>query len=416
MSANAHRALYSASNGSNYHGALKVTKGDEDLLRAARDEIRATLKQGFGEWQAVIEKKKLFEDSALAHFQFEQLQALRPKFRMQGSWSYHTLNRTTIEPPQEIDLDDGVFLPTSFLTANGANHPAIVSDSYFEAVEAILKPLCNNRGWHLGEPKPSCVRVCIRDGAHIDLALYAIPDQEYHELLEKAELRARAMFVDQAVDEQERFIEDVYPSLPADHIMLAHRDEGWKPSDPRKLEDWFDAAVDRHGPQLRRVCRYLKGWRDNRWEGCRLSSIALMACVVAAYDQAEAAPPESRDDLALLMVARAMPWLVSNPIANPVVAGQRLDENWTPECRADFVSAAEDLRNILERTLNQTTATKAIDVLRDGLGPHLPNDPGLIDVAITEGPAILTSGLLGSVSDEPEPRKAVKIGGDGRYG
>jgi hypothetical protein len=62
--------------------------------------------------------------------------------------------------------------------------------------------------------------------------------------------------------------------------MLAHRDEGWKPSDPRKLEEWFRAAVRQHGEQLRRVCRYLKNWRDNRWEGCRLSSIALMACTV----------------------------------------------------------------------------------------------------------------------------------------
>jgi len=416
MAVNAHRALYSASSQSNYLAALNVDDDDEDELRKARDDIRDALKQGFQDWQTVIEKRQLFEDSALASVEFERLQALRPKFRMQGSWSYHTLNRTTIEPPQEIDLDDGVFLPTSFLTGNGTTHPAIVSDSYFSAVEAILKPLCDKRGWKLGEPKPSCVRVIISDGAHVDLALYAIPDDEYHGLLEKALRRATASFGAQILDEAEQFNRDIYPSLPADHIMLAHRNEGWKPSDPRKLEDWFNAAIAIHGPQLRRVCRYFKGWRDNRWEGCRLSSIALMACAVTAYEQALAKPPENRDDLALLMVAKAMPTLLADAIANPVVDGQLLDEGWTNECRADFIAAAGSLRDTLADALAKGTAAQVIATLRDGLGHYVPNDAGLIDMTMTDGPAILTSGLLGQLADEPDARQAVKLGGDGRYG
>lgn len=416
MAVNAHRVFYSPNGQSNYLAGLKVDDGDENELREARDDIRETLKQGFHDWEDVIEKRQLFEDTALASLEFARLQALRPKFRMQGSWSYHTLNRTTIEPPQEIDLDDGIFLPTSFLTAGGATHPAIVSDSYFSAVEAILKPLCDTRGWKLDDPKPSCVRVSISDGAHVDLALYAIPDDEYHVLLEKAERRTTASFGVQILDEAEQFNRDVYPALPTDHIMLAHRAEGWKPSDPRKLEDWFNAAVVKHGPQLRRVCRYLKGWRDNQWEGCSLSSIALMACVVSAYDQAVPRPADNRDDLALLMVASAMPTLLANTIGNPVVDGQRLDEGWTDECRAEFVDAARSLRAILVDALAQTTAANAISKLRDGFGHYVPNDPGLIEISITEGPAILTSGMLGELGDEPDARQAVKLGGDGRYG
>jgi hypothetical protein len=171
MAVNAHRALYSASGNASYLAELTVEEEERELLRAARDEIRDTLRSGFSDWQDVIEKRRLFEDAALSNFEFASLKALRPKFRMQGSWSYATLNRATQQPPQEIDLDDGVFLPTSFLTDQGSVHPAIVSDAYFEAVASILEPLCKKNRWTLGEPKPSCVRVIVTSDAHIDLAL-----------------------------------------------------------------------------------------------------------------------------------------------------------------------------------------------------------------------------------------------------
>lgn len=419
MAANAHRALYSANGNASYLDELTVENEERELLRAARDDIRDTLKSGFADWPDIIEKQQLFEDSALSSIEFASLRALRPKFRMQGSWSYATLNRAIHQPPQEIDLDDGVFLPTSFLTDQGQVHPAIVSDAYFTAVESILEPLCKEKGWTLGQPKPSCVRVIVSKHAHVDLALYAIPDGEYQTLLEKAERSATASFSGladaefAALDESARFERYVYPVLPKDHIMLAHRDEGWKPSDPRKLEDWFMAAVRQHGEQLRRVSRYLKGWRDNQWEACRLSSIALMACAVSAYEANAMAPNAKRDDLALLMVAEALPGLLRSEIANPVVDGQRLDENWT-ECREEFVASAEALRDGLRAALNNSTAEGVVSALRAILGDFVPADADMIDMTQPGSANILSAGMLGDFGNEADAREAVKIGGDNR--
>jgi len=411
---NAHRALHGASGAENYLGNLTVADAEKEELRQVRDEIRAALKEGFANWPSFIGKQRLFESAALRLYDAAD-PVLRPKFRMQGSWSYDTLNQVTYDPPQEIDLDDGLFLPTSFLTQEGQAHPAIVSDAYFAAVEAILSPVCDENGWTLNTEKTSCVRVQVRQGAHVDLALYAIPDEDFRQLVEKAAVRANAGFNRLLLDEALAF-DEVYPTLPEDHIMLAHRTEGWKPSDPRKLETWFRQAIDRHGYQLRRVCRYLKGWRDYTWQGCRLSSIALMAAVVAAFDSAANAPAENRDDLALQMVADGLGDTLSATINNPVVDGQILDEGWDGECRNDFVARARELATSLKLALTADTRASALTVLRRALGENVPNDINLLDVVMVATPAILNKGLLGEAGARQERREPVKIGGEPRYG
>ena len=416
MGANAHRTLFSSGDNDTYLRGLKVDTKEKESLQAARDEIRDEIRAGLREWSNHVDRTQLFEARAIGSvFLTDSDLSLRPKFRMQGSWSYHTLNRTTHNPPQEIDLDDGVFLPVSFLSQNGGAHPIVASAGYFTAVERILAPLCDRNGWTLITDKPSCVRVEVNDDAHVDLALYAIPDDEFEELLEKAEVAMQ--FDTRMLDENISFAEQIYPRLPTDQIMLAHRREGWKPSDPRKLEDWFQEAINVHGQQLRRVCRYLKGWRDHNWTACRLSSIALMACVVAAYDEAAAVIAENRDDLALQMVAKRLPQLLERRIPNPVVDGQYLDEGWTGECRADFIAKARAFVTRIDAALTANHSGTVIEHLRVALGAYLPDDE---DLVVIEGPigapAILKSGILKDFADEPDAREAVKKGGDGRYG
>lgn len=410
MSINAHRALYSANSGDNYLGNLTVAESERVELRGVRDTIREALRGGFAHWGSYVGKQRLFDSVALEAYSDED-PVLRPKFRMQGSWSYHTLNQVTYDPPQEIDLDDGVFLPVSFLSQNGETHPSLVAIAYFEAVESILQPICDENEWTL-EGKPSCVRVSVREGAHVDLALYAIPDEDFRVLVEKVDARALESFV---VCDAEMTFEQVYQTLPEDHIVLAHRIEGWKPSDPRKLEDWFQQAVKDHGEQIRRICRYLKGWRDFHWEESRLSSIALMAVVVAAFNEAATAPPQNRDDLALEMVAEGLAARLSSAIANPVVDGQFLDEGWDKAgCRSDFVAKARLLARDIKAALNADTCAASLRLLRTALGDNIPDDAGLLNIMVDQSPTILTQGMLGET--RPESRSAVKIGGEPRYG
>ena len=341
---------------------------------------------------------------------------------MQGSFAYRTLNDPATSPPQQIDLDDGVFLPVSFLSQNGDAHPIIASMGYFAAVESVLKPLCEKRGWDLKDDKPSCVRVVIGDDAHLDFALYAIPDEDFEQLVE-AEL-AKAIFAQdrQFIVDGFDFSEPVYQQIPEDHIMLAHRDEGWKPSDPRKLEDWFRDALKRHGEQVRRVSRYLKGWRDYHWPECRLSSIALMSCVITSYDQISPKISESRDDLALLAVAERLPGQLEGRIANPVVEEQFLDEFWTDAERTDFVDRARGLLGRLQDALSGTDSkAEAVVYMRRAFGERVPNDSSLIhsdeQADDTRTAAnILTTGLLRDIANRPEPKAAVKREGERRYG
>ncbi len=417
MAVDASRAFFKTGYQDTFLASLGVADADKETLRATRDEVRSAIRSGFQEWDVHLERQHLFEAAALAStFAYDAKPTLSPKFRMQGSWSYHTLNCTTTEPPQEIDLDDGVFLPVSFLTQNGSTHPAIVSAAYFDVIEKILAPLCEKNGWTLVTDKSSCVRVEVSRGAHVDLALYAIPDRDYAVLVEKA-ATASMTFDAQLEKAALSFSEQFYQDLPSDHIMLAHRTEGWKPSDPRKLEDWFQDALGRHGEQLRRVCRYLKGWRDHNWDGCRLSSIALMACAVTAFDEAVAKPENGRDDSALHFVAGRLPELLSSRIPNPVVAGQFLDEGWSPECRSAFIVKAEKLASDVANALNAANTHQAASILGGLLGRHMSTD--LAHYSIEGGvgsPAILSEGILRDVGDEPDARAAVKVGGDSRYG
>jgi (2Fe-2S) ferredoxin len=87
----------------------------------------------------------------------------QPKFRLQGSFAYHTVNDCQGSPPKHIDQDDGLFLPIGFLSANGNARPGIASKAYFKLVEDALRPLCARNGWILnpGRAKDTCVRIQI---------------------------------------------------------------------------------------------------------------------------------------------------------------------------------------------------------------------------------------------------------------
>lgn len=413
MAFNAHRVFAGPANDRHFLAALTLDDDHRRKLSDARDACREAIRMGLQNWSAIVEENLLFD-----HILRDAMpRSLRPKFRMQGSYAYHTLNDPAHKPPQEIDLDDGVFVPVSFLRDHGRNEPALISAGYFQAVEIALLPLCERRGWTLVTNKSSCVRVEIDAGAHVDFALYAIPDQEFSELVE-ARMSASSLHDRMTALDAADFAEPIYRALSEDEIMLAHREEGWKPSDPRKLEAWFQDAVNAHDHQLRRICRYLKGWRDFHWEACRLSSIALMACVVTVYQQAATRPQASRDDLALLMVAERLPTLLSARIENPVVPGQYLDESWQTSMRQDFVEKANSLLQQLREAIHGTDSpTRALASLIFAFGDRLPNDESLIQPEeAPAAPSVLTAGLVRQMAGESAPQQAVKREGDRRYG
>lgn len=378
MALNLHRLLHGMSALPGFLGNIRVPDADEAIMLEARDAIRAELKAKFRAISDAEPLAKAFivESSvrySLADSDLRQLR-LTPKFRSQGSCVYATLNDPVPDhvPPQQVDLDDGVFLPTSFVNQV---QPVIAAKAYFEAVEGALEPLCKRRGWTLKE-KSSCVRIHVGQKIHIDLPLYAIPDRDFEriEMMSKS-AGLRTMAMDSAV-----LLEAEYQSVPDDHIMLAEREGTWRKSDPRALERWFLAAIGRHSEALRHVCRYLKAWRDMQWKNPLdgIPSITLMAIAVDVFDAAGDRPPADREDRALLKVAAAMPAALGSTIANPVVDGETLDGGWTQARRADYVARARALAACLEAAMGGSSPDAAIVRMQDCLGERVPNQPSLV--------------------------------------
>lgn len=405
MPVNTHR-VFDSSNEDSYLNALDLDTKKIEALRKAKDEVRDCIKAGFAEWGSITTRSALFE-SELS----EAPAALRPKFRLQGSYAYKTLNEPAHIPPQEVDLDDGVFLPVSFFNKNGALTPAIASDGYFDLTEKLLEPLCKKNGWALKD-KDSCVRIQFNSQSHMDLALYSIPEEEFAVLVEKVEV-ANASF---AMDSRE-LLNEVYEAIPKDHIMLAHRKKGWMPSDPRKLDDWFHEGLDEHGEQYRSVCRYLKGWRDFQWQAdCRLSSIILMTCVRKLYDDGHMAGTEKRDDLAMAKIAQHLPQMLEHNIENPVVPGLNLDD-WSPDERAAYVNGAFELSMSINKAIGGSDPKAALSILQGIFGDRISDDVSLVDAGSSvAAPAVLTSGILRDLEEDPSVKSAVELGSDQRYG
>lgn len=379
---NVHRVFKGSLTRRGYLAALGLTDDRTKSLREARDRIRRALREEMRDWNNPAKARHLVEHNYITLA--SQMPALSPKFRMQGSGVYQTLNFPAHVPPQEVDFDDGVFLPTSFVEERGSNRPVVASRRYFWMVEDILDPLCARWGWKLDTGKSSCVRVRIDAEAHVDLALYAIPDKEFTEL---AEARAPAMSARRHAAPELDFelAEEIYKGLLNKRIMLARRDSGWIVSDPREIESWFLDAIRDHGEVVRRLCRYLKGWRDYQWEKGGPTSIALMACVVRVFDDLNGTLPANRDDLALQAVADRLEGLFSQAIPNPVLPDQNLDGDWSPQDRLDFRARARELKTRIDTVLSGTYHKDlAISELRKGFGERIPNDAELIDLESEE--------------------------------
>ena len=78
---------------------LNLEKNEKQALQEARTDIRNCLRSGI----PVVLKNQGYEG-----------EVPQPKFFTQGSWAYKTLNAPAQET-QQADLDDGAYLPMTFM-------------------------------------------------------------------------------------------------------------------------------------------------------------------------------------------------------------------------------------------------------------------------------------------------------------
>lgn len=341
-------------------GNLNLRDDDRKDIAAAKNEVRMALRDGI---------PRIYAEEG------HPGKVPQPRFFTQGSWAYKTLNAPA-QRPQQADVDDGCYLPLSFLTLTDS--PSVAADVFFGVAERALADLVKERGWKLSG-KPTCIRVEISDLAHIDIPLYAIPDVQF-ETLVKAE-NARRATMDGVYNVSGATI-DSWDDLPDTKVLLAHRIEGWMHSDPRPVKEWFVDQVETRGEQLRRVVRYIKAYRDWTWKTGGPSSILLMAAAAPLFVK-----QDRRDDQALVDVVNQLPAALRKGVNNPV----NPDESLTDRLRAannevDLVEQAalqfEDLGRRLQAALDAGNADQACTWLRGLFGPRFPDRPDRVRVTV----------------------------------
>jgi len=298
-----------------------------------------------------------------------------PRFRTQGSWSHGTINMPAYHS-QQLDIDDGCYIPVSVFEKLA--NPKSSSDLFFRAMDTVLSALCEEKGWKLDSSNPSCVRLIIQKNAHIDVPLYATPEDTY-EVLEAKAAACNANFI-------EAFNLGSLPTwsmLETDQVLLAIRGDGWKKSDPGPISEWVQNAKIRHGMRFTNIVRYMKAWRDYQWETGGPTSISLMVAIEGCLSRIDRG---LKDDHALLLVTQKLHQLfsTSGQILNPDDEEEDLTEKLDRTGqRQDVVKRLTTLANEFEVALNAFPDT-CNRKLMDLFGPRFPYDPSLISSDIED--------------------------------
>lgn len=302
--------------------------------------------------------------------------SVSPRFRTQGSWVYRTCIQRA-HPHQEMDWDFGVYLPVSVFEDQT---PRIAAKAYFDLVQSLLESLCSRQGWYLNPNRPSCIRVQVGRGAHVDVPLYAAPEAEFEFIRERTAAFAKStssmrdtLYLQESVELGE-LVEPGWEDMKGIH--LARRDGTWKKSDPEAVARWYNDRILMLAPlgeQMRRVCRYLKAWRDLTWPEDGPSSVALM--IVTAQEFVSKNP--RRDDLALEQAAKHLADSALKPLKEDAIDGGEEDFFGALDTasRQTVATRARELALGIDsaRQLAYHRREEAVKKLQDLLGSRIPN-------------------------------------------
>lgn len=377
--ANVDKLLHGSADGVDLLTKLDLRPDEEKTLKTAKTKIRDHLKKVIGE----ATKSRLGR-------------TITPRFFTQGSDKYKTLNRPAWMPPQRKDLDDGVYLPMTFMKNA---RPSEAASIFFTIVDAALRDLIKREGWKGFEAKPTCARVIIDETAHIDVPLYAIPDEEFGKL---AKATLNSLMAADSFDFMRSRIDRLnsWDVLPSDKVLLAHREDDWKPSDPRKVHEWFLDGIEGYGERLRRECRYLKAWRDQHRLN-HISSIILMVCAWTVFEEIGQLHIPQRDDLMLVKIAERLPDLFARPIANPTDSDEMLGAKWTAHERTIAMKAAAEMHEEINMAVHHCYIPEvAVKHMQTIFGVRVPNRADLVSVKTTAAATVAAAPIVHTPAPE----------------
>ena len=336
------------------HDKLDLTPEQRAWIARARTDVRDCLRTGIPR----VLKASGYTESVP-----------QPRFFTQGSWAYKTLN-SPAQHPQQADVDDGCYLPMSFVSQT--QRPSTAATVFFAVAEEALKPLIEEKQWRLMTDKSTCIRIVISTYAHIDIPLYAIPDEDFDTLARAA---MKIYGYDSLMEAVNMAARDAWTALPSEKVLLAHRKCNWIPSDPRPVKEWFLGEVEAKGEQFRRVVRYLKAFRDWRWTSGGPASILLMAAAAPLFEKRD-----RRDDIALLDVVAALPARLRAGVSNPVDESESLTERLGESGVEEAAKAFEEFEKVLRGATAAASPSQACIWMCDKFGSRFPNEPDRVKV------------------------------------
>lgn len=294
-----------------------------------------------------------------------------PRFWVQGSYKYKTLNKPYHKPPQQMDIDDGTYMPMEMFK----EQPLVGHELLLLLVDASLASLAEeNSGWKALK-KPTCGRIVIdKMNLHVDVPMYAIPKEKF-----VTREVAKSLSMDSSFGIESVMNESVKHELDENSVYLAVRgNDKWIKSDPETIARWFNFAVKRHKEPMRQICRYLKAWRDVQWKSPEVSSIALMKCVVDTFDSTVMPDTEDHGEL-LLKVTEQLAVKLREGVESPDASDQgRLlfpKDNMDTDKIQEIIEKADQLHGELDRALKAaSTKSEALKILNGLFGDSVVSE------------------------------------------
>ncbi|MBI2281075.1 MAG: hypothetical protein HYU68_10365 [Bacteroidetes bacterium] len=305
-----------------FNDTIRLTDARRKKLKVSRKELRNKI-------------RKWFKDNKPNEAQ--------PKFNGQGSMSMDTIinpiPRKVIEDNEEksklyYDVDDGIYFEGD-KSIEDRPTPATYHNWIYEAVKGHtnIDPIDKN----------TCVRTIFADGHNIDHPIYykkgAIPE-------------------------------------------LAHKRDNYIDSDPKAFTEWFNEKADVN-PQLRRLVRSGKGWKDNR-EYLNESKAMPSGLIMTILITENVVYRDGRDDIALkeTLINIQSKLLAEFVCKRPTTPkGENLLKNYTQ--KDYFMKCLDDFINDSKKALQEKNFRKSTELWRKHLSERFPLGDDEDDISST---------------------------------